>query len=481
MRRSSSRRRSESRLAIAAALATVSILFHGTLVATVDIDFSGVDRIDPTFASAGAITFNCASDAALAATARAHRCTTPFGDTPRADCMRRAYDDFLLDLIICEAPEVGSDDAEEEVALLSPEELDQIEPAPILDYVETDEVEAAKLIEEELAEKVEKAQQQISQPLSGQVVEITRPDVEVRPESARFLSEYDSQVEKETVARGSTEEMVRKPSPRELPVAPEPTPLPEDATAKPLETPDDAPDADADSPSDGDPTKPPSLLAMRGSGERETAGQEALIKGDAAGAEESSADGIASRRGTADVDQDARDATTAGGDVGGASSGKRVSPNLRPSEDLLTRAVGGGSVDKIDGAETGEFTALNSKKWKFASFFNRMKRQVAQNWHPDRVYLRRDPTGKVYGTKDRVTVLQVSLRPNGALAKVVIAKQSGIDFLDDEAVRAFQLAQPFPNPPDALVDPGSKLITFSFGFHFQIGGNRDRWRIFRAR
>ena len=108
-----------------------------------------------------------------------------------------------------------------------------------------------------------------------------------------------------------------------------------------------------------------------------------------------------------------------------------------------------------------------------------MKRQVAQNWHPDEVYLERDPNGNVYGTRDRLTILKVSLKPDGQVAKIYVIKQSGVDFLDDEAVRAFRQAQPFPNPPSGLVDGHSNLITFRFGFHFEIGDDHSRWKIFR--
>jgi TonB family protein len=152
-----------------------------------------------------------------------------------------------------------------------------------------------------------------------------------------------------------------------------------------------------------------------------------------------------------------------------------------PTQDMFDRMVGGGSVDKLDGVEQGIGTALNSRRWKYASFFNRMKRRVAQNWHPAEVFMRRDPTGRVYGTKDRRTILKVSLNPNGTLARVFIIESSGIDFLDDEAISAFRKAQPFPNPPKALVEKGSSLISFSFGFHFQIDGRRDSWRVFRHR
>ncbi len=127
----------------------------------------------------------------------------------------------------------------------------------------------------------------------------------------------------------------------------------------------------------------------------------------------------------------------------------------------------------------GENTALNTRRWKYASFFNRMKRQVAQNWHPAEVWMQRDPYGNVYGDKDRTTVVRVALRQDGSLAGIYIEHGSGVDFLDEEAVRAFRVAQPFPNPPSGLRDPDSDIITFSFGFRFEIGAPSSSWRIFR--
>lgn len=483
-RRTPPRRPSDSRLAVAAAVAATSIAVHAILLATIELNpGSGAvrDLARDDLTSAAVVPDGCATDAALALAARAAVCATPWSGGDRQACARRAADDFQLELILCE--DSAEDLEADAIAFLDLDEV-TIEPAPLVDVVPREAIEAARLVEPEpVPEEVEKAKKEIESPkAAGQIVEITRPEVEVRPDAARFLSEFDSQTEKETVARGSTEEMVARPQPRELPVAPEPRELPDDAAARPLDVPPDAPDADADGAGEA-ADRPPSLLAMRGEGTSDRSAQDATRRGEGGDPMETSselgADGFLPRPGTGARDREAlRDELGGGGEAGGAAAGKRVMPNLRPSEELLARTVGGGSVDKLDGVESGDFTALNSKKWKYAPFFNRMKRQVAQNWHPDRVYLRRDPTGKIYGRKDRVTVLQVSLNPNGSLSKVIIEKQSGVDFLDDEAVRAFQMAQPFPNPPSGLVDQDN-LITFSFGFHFQIGGSQSDWRIFR--
>ena len=68
---------------------------------------------------------------------------------------------------------------------------------------------------------------------------------------------------------------------------------------------------------------------------------------------------------------------------GGARGG--TGPSLMPSEQQLARAIGGGTQDALQDIDDGDETALNSKRWRFASFFNRVKRQVAEHWHPEEV------------------------------------------------------------------------------------------------
>ena len=145
-----------------------------------------------------------------------------------------------------------------------------------------------------------------------------------------------------------------------------------------------------------------------------------------------------------------------------------------PSEEQLARAIGGGTQDALRDVDDGDETALNSKRWRFASFFNRVKRQVAEHWHPDEVYRQRDPTGAVYGRRNRYTELRIQLKPDGRLSKVALASPSGLEFLDDEAIEAFKEAEPFPNPPRQLIENGH--INFGFGFLFDLNGPPQmRW------
>jgi TonB family protein len=152
-------------------------------------------------------------------------------------------------------------------------------------------------------------------------------------------------------------------------------------------------------------------------------------------------------------------------------------PNLRPTQEQLERIVGGGSVDHLEQVESGDETALSAKRWVYASFFNRLKRQVAQNWNPQTVWRRSDPDGTRHGFKTRITEVRVTLSGKGALEKIVVTAPSGVRELDDEAVRSFHAAAPFPNPPDGLVKNGH--ITFAFSFYFEIGQARTAWRVIR--
>jgi len=156
---------------------------------------------------------------------------------------------------------------------------------------------------------------------------------------------------------------------------------------------------------------------------------------------------------------------------------KTVALMQRPSLKNLDMVSGAPANDHVEDVPKGEETLLNSREFKYATFFNRVKRGVSEHWRPGEVYLRHDPYGNVYGVKDRYTLVHVELDSRGQLDDISVVRSSGIDFLDDEAIHAFQGASPFPNPPQGLVEPDGK-IRFQFGFYFEIG-ERPRIRAFK--
>ncbi|MDY7224739.1 energy transducer TonB [Hyalangium rubrum] len=150
---------------------------------------------------------------------------------------------------------------------------------------------------------------------------------------------------------------------------------------------------------------------------------------------------------------------------------------LMPSQAVMDKLIGAAPNDHLRDVDEGEGTLLNTREWKYASFFNRVKQSVGMYWNPNSLLRRRDPTGAIYSGKDRYTLVNVTLNERGLVEDIRVEKSSGLDFLDLEAVDSFQRAQPFPNPPPGLLEDDSK-VRFSFGFFLEMGGG-PRMRLFR--
>jgi TonB family protein len=296
--------------------------------------------------------------------------------------------------------------------------------------------------EERKAEEIKKEVDSIKAP--GQVVDVPAPRDEKRPDQARFAAEHDTTVERETRRYGRFDETARQG----------------DAAGTATESKKEV------VPSRSPPSPSPSpTLAMRtpravpAQSENAAPGEAAHNVGDENGmdVESPKADGTIPRLGKLQMRVGSEGA--AGGEL-----------SLTPSPAQLARAVGSGTQDALKDIDDGDETALNSKKWRFSSFFNRVKHQVQEHWHPDEVYRRRDPSGSIYGRTNRLTIVRVQLKPNGHLVNVALEQPSGLEFLDDEAIQAFRAAQPFPNPPTGLIDANDGLINFQFSFLLELSG-----------
>lgn len=153
-----------------------------------------------------------------------------------------------------------------------------------------------------------------------------------------------------------------------------------------------------------------------------------------------------------------------------ASQGRAGQPNvmnLMPSMTVLDKISGAAPNDHLEDVDDGNGTYLNTREWKYASFFNRVKQSVGQHWDPQSQLRQRDPTGTTYGGRDRYTVVQVTLDDRGKVKEIYIEKSCGLDFLDAEAIRAFEQAQPFPNPPPGLM-ASDATVRFPFGFFLEM-------------
>ncbi len=123
--------------------------------------------------------------------------------------------------------------------------------------------------------------------------------------------------------------------------------------------------------------------------------------------------------------------------------------------------------DYLRDIEEGDATGLNTRAFKYATFYNRIKRKVSRHWQPALTHRLRDPTYAIYGYQSRYTILHVVLDENGRLKQSEIQRSSGVEFVDLEAVSAIMKAAPFPNPPQGIVEEDG-TISFPFGFYFEM-------------
>lgn len=137
------------------------------------------------------------------------------------------------------------------------------------------------------------------------------------------------------------------------------------------------------------------------------------------------------------------------------SSAGSNNPRTSPSNDYLKNIA------------LGDETALNTKKFLYADYYNRIKQAVSYYWTPAQTMLVNDPRGSIYGKQNRSTRLKAIIGKRGKLLSLVVARPSGVDILDREALDAFSAAAPFPNPPKQLMNEKGEFV-FYLGFYVQM-------------
>jgi TonB family protein len=109
----------------------------------------------------------------------------------------------------------------------------------------------------------------------------------------------------------------------------------------------------------------------------------------------------------------------------------------------------------IDGTEDG---------WLHTAYFTRLKRAVYGEWQPSRVWNALPLDERTKAPPTRTTVVRAEILPDGSVWSLTVKTSSGMPTLDQECLRAFRAAAPFPNPPHELF----KDSVFGFDFAFNL-------------
>ncbi len=271
-------------------------------------------------------------------------------------------------------------------------------------------------------------------------VQLPEPEQEKTPKQADFAARHADAVERQSVR--PTEPGAAKPAPQfERPsehraaelAAPEPTPPPTPSPTPPQTEPEQPEDSEAE------PTQSAPVEAVQ--------------------APDEPSDPLAELRQPQDAPAPFRP--------------DQLFPKLSDPF-MASREGDGGFYDHTREIDEGDRTLLNRHRTRYWAFFDRLVEQVRQHWAGGEVYRRHDPRGNVYGVRDRVTTLRISLLGDGQIHRIWISSPSGLDFLDEEAVRAVRAAAPFLNAPDGMKDRDG-MVHFSFSFYIEIRADDSNW------
>lgn len=128
--------------------------------------------------------------------------------------------------------------------------------------------------------------------------------------------------------------------------------------------------------------------------------------------------------------------------------------------------VGSSTVGEfIPGIKEGAFTALNTDRYAFYTFFARINEQVRSRWIRNLRAFTESLTEKElskFAGRDWITEVDIQLDREGDVVRALIMRSSGSSDLDQAAILAFQDAAPFANPPRELVEEDG-LIHLRYG------------------
>jgi len=138
-----------------------------------------------------------------------------------------------------------------------------------------------------------------------------------------------------------------------------------------------------------------------------------------------------------------------------------------------TQTVAGAPSNDLLDEERGTSVNLNTNEFLFADYINRIKNLVSFYWSQNLDNL--PPTTMI--TKSQyLTGVDVILSSQGALAQVTVTEESGAPAIDLCVVDAFEMAGPFPNPPEQLVGPDGQVHLPDMGFTVQVGQARNSYQ-----
>lgn len=120
--------------------------------------------------------------------------------------------------------------------------------------------------------------------------------------------------------------------------------------------------------------------------------------------------------------------------------------------------------DYLEEVPLGDLTELNTVEYKYYGFYHRIRQKLEQFWGRSIQETAEElmQEGRSIASEDHITSLVVVMDEEGEIVEVSIQGSSGVREFDDAAIRSFNEAGPFPNPPKDLIVQGRVRIEWGF-------------------
>lgn len=121
----------------------------------------------------------------------------------------------------------------------------------------------------------------------------------------------------------------------------------------------------------------------------------------------------------------------------------------------MTASAAAASDDALGDVAVGELTLLNTREYRYFSFYRRMKDALRSIWRKevDQRNAALLASGTLVMSDELVTTLRVELGEDGILKSANVVYSSGVDTFDEAALYAFRSVGRFPNPPAGMRGP----------------------------
>ena len=143
-----------------------------------------------------------------------------------------------------------------------------------------------------------------------------------------------------------------------------------------------------------------------------------------------------------------------------------TTPTLTPPKKRTPGSGPAQTDDFLKKLHIGPQTLLNTRRFSYYSFFERIKTRVAHHWRPS-LYKKAQMmryTGRIPASQTvYITQLSITIDKQGRIVDLNIVASSGEEEIDASTIEAFKKAEPFPHPPKGLQDQGEE-VTFLWDF-----------------